>query len=300
MSAEPLVSVMMPCYDVESTLPMAVASLLAQTYSHWEAVVVDDGSTDGTWELLRSVGDARIRLDRFEGNRGRGAARQRCLEMARGELLAFLDADDWMFPDKLEKQVALMRSNPDLAVLSGGCVITDGDGEPVGMTRSGVRQGSSFTRDTMTRPGPPPLSFPPCMVRMSAIGEASFNPDFKRSQDSDFLIQVMLGKPYGVSSDLVYAYSQAEAASLQKTLEGYYYRVRCYHQYSAEFPARARMEMVKTLARIGAYKVAGLLGAEHHLIYLRWQPVTPQAKAAYSDARAAITRTMKNVGVGAC
>jgi glycosyltransferase involved in cell wall biosynthesis len=296
MSAGPLVSVMMPCYDAESTLPMAVASLLAQTYSHWEAVVVDDGSTDRTWEVLRSFGDARIRLERFERNRGRGAARQRCLEMARGEFLAFLDADDWMFPDKLEKQVALMRSNPELAVISGGCVITDARGEAVGMTQSGVRQGSSFTRDTMKRPGPPPLSFPPCMIRMSAIGEARFNPDFKRSQDSDFLIQVMLGKPYGVSSDLVYAYSQAEAANLQKTLEGYHYRLRCYHQYAREFPARARVEMVKTLARMGAYRVAGWLGAEHHLIHLRWQSVTPQAKAACSAARAAITRTMENVG----
>jgi glycosyltransferase involved in cell wall biosynthesis len=284
---------MMPCYDAESTLPMAVASLLAQTYSNWEAVVVDDGSTDRTWDLLQSFGDARIRLDRFERNRGRGAARQRCLEMARGELLAFLDADDWMFPDKLEKQVELMRANPDLAVLSAGCVITNGDGEPVGLTRRGVDRGSSFTRGTMDQPGPPPLSFPPCIVRMSAIGAARFNPRFKRSQDSDFLIQVMLGKQYGVSSDLVYAYSQGEAANLQKTLEGYHYRLRCYSQYTGEFPVRARAEMAKTLARMGAYKVAARLGVEHYLIHLRWQPLTPQAKAAHGAARAVVTRAME-------
>jgi glycosyltransferase involved in cell wall biosynthesis len=292
MSAGPLVSVMMPCFDVESTLPMAVASLFAQTYPHWEAVVVDDGSTDGTWELLRSVGDARIRLERFERNRGRGAARQRCLEMARGELLAFLDADDWMFPEKLEKQVTLMRSSPDLAVVSGGCVITDGNGEPVGLTRRGVRQGSRFTRGTMTRPGPPPLSFPPCMVRMSAIGEASFNPDFMRSQDSDFLIQVMLGKPHGVSSDLVYAYSQAEAANLQKTLEGYRYRMRCYRQYTGSHPVRSRAEIAKTAARMAVYRVAGWLHVEHHLIERRWQPLTPDARAVYAGARTDVLRTL--------
>jgi hypothetical protein len=212
--------------------------------------------------------------------------------MAQGELLAFLDADDWMFPDKLETQVSLMRSNPDLAVLSGACVITDGKGEPVGVAQAGVREGSSFTRDTMTRPGPPPLSFPPCMIRMNAIGSARFNPAFKRSQDSDFLIQVMLGKPYGVSSDLVYAYSQAEAANLQKTLEGYRYRIRCYRQYTDSHPVRSRAEMAKTAARMAVYRVAGWLHAERHLIERRWQPLTPEARSAYVRARNDVSRML--------
>lgn len=286
MRAEPLVSVMMPCYNVEATVAMAVTSLLAQTYEDWEAVIVDDGSTDRTWELLGSFDDDRIRLDRFERNRGRGAARQRCLEMARGELLAFLDADDWLFPEKLTRQVALMGSHPDIAVLGASCVITDADGNAVGVARAGLEPGASFTRDRMARLGPPPLGFPACMVRMSAIGGARFNPALKRSQDSDFLIQVMLGRQYGVSSDLVYAYSQAEAANLQKTLEGYRYRIRCYRQYAESHPVRSRVEIAKTAARMRIYRLAGRLHAERHLIQRRWQPVTPEALNTYAAARA--------------
>jgi glycosyltransferase involved in cell wall biosynthesis len=281
---------MMPCFNAEQTLPMALASLRAQSHENWEAVVVDDGSSDGTWDALHDFGEPRLRLERFDTNRGRGAARQRCLEMARGELLSFLDADDWLFPDKLAHQVALMHEHSALTVLSSACVITDARGEAVGLTRTGLRAGRDFATGQFSRPGPPPLSFPPCMIRMEDAKQARFNPEFRRSQDSDFLIQVMLGKRYGVSSMPVYAYSQAEAATLGKTLEGYRYRLRCYRQYATSFPVRSRAQMAKTLARMGVYKVAGWFHAEQRLIERRWQDITPSAEEAYAEAKATVTR----------
>jgi glycosyltransferase involved in cell wall biosynthesis len=290
MGGESLVSVMMPCFDGEQTLPMALASLRAQTHENWEAVVVDDGSTDGTWDTLQALGEPRLRLERFHTNRGRGAARQRCLEMARGEFLTFLDADDWLFPNKLSLQLALMSEHPELTVLSGACVITDATGEAVGLTRTGLDEGQTFATGQFSRPGPPPLSFPPCMVRMADAKQARFNPEFRRSQDSDFLIQVMLGKRYGVCSTPIYAYSQAEAASLDKTLEGYRYRLRCYRQYTTRFPLQSRAEMLKTMARMGVYKVAGWAHAEQRLIERRWQDITPSADKAYREAKATVTR----------
>ncbi|MBW2191555.1 MAG: glycosyltransferase family 2 protein [Deltaproteobacteria bacterium] len=292
MGGESLVSIMMPCFNAEQTLPMALASLRAQSHEDWEAVVVDDGSSDGTWDVLHDLGEPRLRFERFDTNRGRGAARQRCLEMARGEFLSFLDADDWLFPGKLALQVALMREHPELSVLSGACVITDGQGEAVGLTRTGLDAGQDFATGHFSRPGPPPLSFPPCMVRMKDAERARFNPEFRRSQDSDFLIQVMLGKRYGVSSAPVYAYSQAEAATLEKTLEGYRYRLRCYRQYTTRFPLRSRSQIARTLARMGVYKVAGWLHAEQRLIERRWQAMTPSAHEAYAEAKATVTRLM--------
>lgn len=290
MVGEPLVSIMMPCFDAERTLPMALASLRAQTYENWEALVVDDGSSDRTWELLQAFGEPRLRLERFDRNRGRGAARQRCLELARGALLSFLDSDDWLFPEKLAQQVSLMEQHPEVVVLSGACVITDASGEPVGLTRTGLRAGQDFATGLFAHPGPPPLSFPPSMVRMADAQLAAFNPAFRRSQDSDFLIRVLLGKRYAVSSIPVYAYSQAEAASLDKTLEGYRYRLRCYAQYRERFPLRSRSAMAKTVARIGAYKVAGWLHAEQLLIERRWGPITPEAREAYAAACKVVTR----------
>ncbi len=293
MGSEPLVSIMMPCFNVEQTLPMALASLRAQTYQNWEAVIVDDGSSDRTWERLRACADPRLRLTRFDRNRGRGAARQRCLEMATGEFLSFLDADDWLFPGKLAHQVGLMQDHPEVTVLSGVCVITDVNGNAVGLTRTGLQAGESFETGLFTHPGPPPLSFPPCMVRMSAARNARFNPEFRRSQDSDFLIQVMLGRRYAVSSVPVYAYSQAEAASLEKTLEGYRYRLRCYAQYTDSHPLRSRAQMARTVARMGVYKAAGWLHVESLLIERRWHGVTPEARSAYATAKKAVAGTLE-------
>lgn len=281
----PLVSVMMPCYNAERTLPMALASLQAQSYENWEALVVDDGSTDGTWPLLEACGDPRIRRERFDRNRGRGAARQRCLEMARGELLSFLDSDDWIFPEKLERQVAAMAAHPELVVLSGACVITDAEGAAVGTNRFSGAASGTLQIGRLTRPCPPPLSFTACMVRMDAARAAGFNQSFRRSQDKDFLIRVLLGREYGVESVPVYAYSQAEAANLAKTLEGYRYRILGYAQHLRSYPLSSSWEILLTAARMAVYRIAGLLNADRSLIELRWNPLTPEALRAYEDAR---------------
>jgi glycosyltransferase involved in cell wall biosynthesis len=287
MAGEPLVSVMMPCFNAERTLDIALASLRAQTYPRWEAVVVDDGSTDGTSRILSRFTDSRVRVERFSTNRGRGAARQRCLDMADGDLLAFLDADDWLFPDKLSRQVATMGDHPEIAAVSAACVITDANGNAVGQTRTGDRP---MEIRRFSQLAPPPIGFPPCMVRMDLAKEAGFNPAFRRSQDSDFLIRVMLGRTYGASSAPLYAYSQAEAATLDKTLEGYRYRLRCYRQYTDRYPIRARLQMFKTVARMGAYEAAGLFNAEQHLIERRWQSLSPDFERAFIDARQIVTR----------
>lgn len=101
----PFVSVVIPAYNVAPFIGDALASLVAQTMPDWEAIVVDDGSRDGTGEVVASFGDRRIRLGAQE-NSGVSAARNRGMEEARGEALCFLDADDWLAPDAL----ARMRS----------------------------------------------------------------------------------------------------------------------------------------------------------------------------------------------
>ncbi|MCA9529145.1 MAG: glycosyltransferase family 2 protein [Myxococcales bacterium] len=298
-AGSPLVSVMMPCFNAAETLPMALASLLAQTHARWEAVIVDDGSTDATWDVLRAVDDPRLRVERFPENRGRGAARQRCLEMARGDFLSMLDSDDWLFPDKLAHQVGILGANPALAAVSGVCAITDARDEVVGMTSAGLRPGDTLTVARFARLGPPPFSFPPAMLRMSAIEGASFNPAFRRSQDSDFLIQAVLGERYAVSDTPVYAYSQAAAASLERTLEGYHYRVRSYLQYRRTQPVSVAVNVAKTLARAAVYRAAGAAGLEQRLIDRRWQPATHAVHESFARARAAVAPIAATLGMRA-
>ncbi len=113
-----LVSIIIPCYNAETYVGQAIESALAQTYRPVEVVVVDDGSTDGSLDIIKSFGD-RIRC--ISGpNRGGGAARNRGLELADGALIQFLDADDILHPRKLERQVEVIGDNRNLLVFCDG------------------------------------------------------------------------------------------------------------------------------------------------------------------------------------
>ncbi len=92
----PLVSVMMPCYNSAGTLPLALASLVAQTYENWECILVDDGSTDRPIDIVEQASDKRISFFRLDRNMGRGVAQQAALDYATGDYLCMLDADDWL------------------------------------------------------------------------------------------------------------------------------------------------------------------------------------------------------------
>ena len=123
----PLVSVIMPVYNGAATIERALRSLRAQTFTHWEAVAVDDASLDGTWEKLQSAAaaDARIPDGRLAKNSGPSAARNAGLRLATGEFIAYLDADDEYYPDYLE-QVAAARSKGDVLMFGFDVVYEDG------------------------------------------------------------------------------------------------------------------------------------------------------------------------------
>jgi len=107
-----LVSIMMPAYNAAAFIEQAIQSVLAQTYADWELLVVNDGSTDATAEIAAQFHDARIRLFTKE-NGGESSARNLALEHARGEFIAFLDADDAYEPRHLELTVGHLRAHPE-------------------------------------------------------------------------------------------------------------------------------------------------------------------------------------------
>ena len=106
----PTVSVIIPTYNRAHLVGRAIRSVLNQTFQDFEIIVVDDGSTDNTEEVIKSFNDPRIRYIRHEQNRGGSAARNTGIRAARGEYIAFLDSDDEWLPQKLERQVNAFKS----------------------------------------------------------------------------------------------------------------------------------------------------------------------------------------------
>jgi glycosyltransferase involved in cell wall biosynthesis len=105
----PLVSIIIPCYNAERWISEAIQSCLDQTYRPIEIIVIDDGSTDGSLEIIKSFGDA-VRWETGP-NRGGNAARNRGFALSQGEYIQWLDADDYIFPEKIERQVRFLQGS---------------------------------------------------------------------------------------------------------------------------------------------------------------------------------------------
>lgn len=127
-----LISIIMAAYNTEKTIEQAINSVLSQTYTNFELLVVNDCSTDRTAELVKSIAakDSRVRLISNVKNSGVSYTRKHGLEEAKGSWIAILDSDDAWAPKKLEKQIDLQRrTNADL--LFTGSAFMDSDGQPI-------------------------------------------------------------------------------------------------------------------------------------------------------------------------
>ncbi len=130
-STSPTVSVIVPTFNHAHFLPHAVQSVLEQTFQDWEVVIVDDGSTDHTRDVVREFADARVRYI-YQSNRGLAAARNTGLGASLGEYVALLDADDLYLPCKLRVQVDWLRSHGDHGFVAGGWNYIDEQGKLIG------------------------------------------------------------------------------------------------------------------------------------------------------------------------
>lgn len=120
MEQEPLISVIIPTYNREKTIDRAVDSVLKQTYSNLEVIVVDDGSSDRTEEIVKGISDPRVRFYKLPQNGGAGHARNEGVKLAEGELIAFHDSDDVWRPEKLQRQMAYWQEHPKFSMVYCG------------------------------------------------------------------------------------------------------------------------------------------------------------------------------------
>lgn len=185
----PLVSVIIPVYNSSKYIQKAIESVLSQTYRHYEIIVVDDGSTDGTRRKLELYQN-RIRYV-FQENQGSAAARNTGLKLARGELVAFLDSDDlWSMSEKLEKQVACFAKNPDLGGINTGWRIIDGADKHI-KTVQPWHKAPQLDLETWLKKKCVRTSA--MMFRRSWLDKVGgFDPELRQSHDVDLILRLSL------------------------------------------------------------------------------------------------------------
>ena len=201
------VSVIMACHNAESYVGEAIKSVIGQTYTDLELIFVDDKSSDDSLAVAQSFAqsDKRIKVFSSTSNLGAGPARNLAIEKSSGEWLAILDADDVFIKDKLEKQVAFIKSaKDDLVLLGTGCFHIDSDGQRVSVHQ--YPSTSSSLKDNLIRY----KAFPPhssLMYRTSAVhAVGGFNRLFLRTEDFDIFLRLSHSGAFGCISEPLIEY----------------------------------------------------------------------------------------------
>lgn len=188
-------SIVMPLYNKAPYVRKAVESVMGQTYGDWELIVVDNGSTDGSGDIVASVTDSRIRTVRLEENIGPGAARNRGVAESTAEHICFLDADDWWEPTFLEEMAGLMERHPNAGIYGTGFYIVKNGRKrvaPIGV-EAGFTEGEINYCHVYARTLCMPLtSISVCMPRAIFDEAGGFPTDVRLGEDFLLWIRIAL------------------------------------------------------------------------------------------------------------
>lgn len=210
----PCVSILMPAYNGLPLIKASVESLLRQTITEWECIIVNDGSTDGTKEYLDSLDDPRFVVHHFDVNKGRPEARQKTLELAKGEYIAMLDAEDLYHPNKLEWQLEAFSRHPEVDLVA--TQMCSFGTKTVLLTIRGCQNDSicSFTGNNVP-------AHATVMIRANKAKSLKYNKALKFGQDVDFLRRYMKGIKFMTIPHPLYYYSEFDSVSKKKIKRTY-------------------------------------------------------------------------------
>jgi glycosyltransferase involved in cell wall biosynthesis len=200
----PLITAIMPVYNGGDALVQAVGSVLAQTQTDFELIVVDDCSTDNCCGFLDRLADPRVKVVRNHSNLGAAASRNRAIGLAAGQYVAIVDADDISLPHRFSTQTAFLKAHPDVDLVAGGSQPFNGH-RPLGRSTHpisshaglslGLRYGSSIVHSTV-------------MIRRATLRDVGgYRTEFEPAEDYDMYYRLLIrGRRFSALTDVVLMY----------------------------------------------------------------------------------------------
>lgn len=220
-----LVSIIMPSYNTASFIEETIQSVLNQTYTNWELIIVDDCSTDNTDEVLENIKDSRIRYFKNDKNSGAAVSRNKALREAKGQWIAYLDSDDLWMPEKLEKQIHFMETN-GYAFSYTNYEEIDVNGNKTGVSITGPKK--------ITKTGMFNYCWPGCLTVMfdaNKIGLIQIE-DIKKNNDYAMWLKVCRKADCFLLDETLGQYRKGRIGSVSthsiKTMIGWHYKL--YHE----------------------------------------------------------------------
>ncbi|MFJ6210786.1 glycosyltransferase [Lysinibacillus sp. NPDC092081] len=197
------VSIILPVYNSELFVQQAIESVLKQTYTQIELIIIDDGSTDNTKRILCEYeSNPKVHIISLEKNSGVSVARNIGIQEAKGEYIAFIDADDLFMPNKVEEQVNVFKQNPSIDFVFNDIMVIDHNNNKVNELQSYFQPKNILLELCFRQIIPAPACI---MVKRDFINRFNimFNKDFKYAEDYDFTFQLFLqGKHFYLKESL--------------------------------------------------------------------------------------------------
>lgn len=189
MDRIPKISVVMPVYNAEKYLREAIDSIFLQTITDYELILIDDGSTDGSAQIIQSIEDPRLRFFHNGKNEGIVATLNKGIMLARGKYIAIMHADDVSFPQRLEKQAQLLDADINVAMVAVKTLLIDSFGNEKGYWREDF---SAVTADQIRKllPITNCISHPSVMIRRSVAEMYQYNPKQYATEDYDLWLRL--------------------------------------------------------------------------------------------------------------
>lgn len=253
----PLVTIGIPFLNPGEAFRDAIRSLFAQDYTNWEAILVDDGSQDGSLELAKRIEDPRVRVVSDGRNLGLAARLNQITTMAAGEYIARMDADDIMHPERLSRQVAQLVTHPSIDVISTGAFFMDAEGKIVGVripSRTPPHSLHQSIREQWLVHGSVMAKREWCLAN-------PYNPLYKRGEERELFFRSFYATRFAVIPEPLYGWRFVGTHTLRKYLTTFKYERRLLLEHGPRLLgwkttlSRLGFSLVKSLATMALFGV---------------------------------------------
>jgi glycosyltransferase involved in cell wall biosynthesis len=249
----PKVSVLMPAYNAEKYLGEAIDSILNQTFTDFECIIIDDCSKDNTWKIIQKYAqkDKRIVAIKNEKNLKLSATLNKGIEVCKADYIARMDADDWSYPDRIEKQYEIISKDSKIGILGGSMEVCYEDLKVLNVRKYNISD--SEIRKNLFKYSP--FCHPATMLKKEALLKERYNSYLDLAEDYDLYFRV--GKKYKFANlkDIVLKYrtSNTQASSAKANRQQYltlYIRLKAVVEYGYKAPIKDTLSSLLQLILI--------------------------------------------------
>ena len=265
------VSIGIPFLNARRYLADAVRSVFAQTHDDWELLLVDDGSSDGSVDVVRHLDDPRVRVLSDGSHRGLCVRLNQIASLAQATYLARMDADDLMHPERVGRQIAFLRANPSVDVIDTATFTVDDDLTPLGIRGDHPLDPRA---EVVLQNGL--LVHPTVMGRVEWFRSNPYDPVYVRAEDRELWSRTCATTTFARLCEPLFFYREGPAGNLQNYLRTEKSVRTVLHRYGPPLVGarRTRLLVMRSRLKSMAYRLATALGRQDRLIRRRNRPLT--------------------------